>query len=207
MVARNRGTLMHFHIEMLLNGGVLEEPQSPEILQFRKFERDVIRALNFFPYRTEVCVFHLGLRVAGQIDALFKHEDGTFAIFDWKRSAAIRRVNDFANMDPPLDVWPDCNYYHYTLQLNMYRYILQTQYGLQVRSLHLGVFHPDRDIYEHVVLPLWDEDIERVVAHEMNVVLPMLQCREEENNENVPAAGGQSNQNQDGATMVRITDC
>ena len=35
------------------------------------------------------------------------------------------------------------NFHRYALQLNMYRYILQTEYGYNVVRMVLGVFHPE----------------------------------------------------------------
>ena len=89
-VARQRGTLMHRQIEWLLNGGSVDDP-NPEIQQF----------LDLFPsmvedgltiYRTELSVYHRGLNVAGQIDALFRDQDGHFVIIDWKRRPNLLRL-------------------------------------------------------------------------------------------------------------------
>ena len=54
----------------------------------------------------------------------------------------LKKVNPFQNMNEPLAHLPDCNYYHYCLQLNAYRYILETEYGFKVSEMLLGVFHP-----------------------------------------------------------------
>ena len=57
---------------------------------------------------------------------------------------------------------PDTNYWHYTLQLNIYKYILETKYGFNVKDLHLVVIHPDNvsENYEKIKLPhLKENDI------------------------------------------------
>ena len=50
----------------------------------------------------------------------------------------------------------DSNYWHYTLQLNIYKYTLETKYDLIVRDLHLVVIHPENDTnnYEKIKLPI-----------------------------------------------------
>jgi len=45
-------------------------------------------------------------------------------------------------MRPPLEHLPDCNYFHYCLQLNLYKYILESEYGMTVSAMYLGVVHP-----------------------------------------------------------------
>ena len=180
-IASARGTLMHFHIEMLLNGAILEEPLSAEITQFKEYEQEIILAQGYAPFRTELCVFHKELQVAGQADAVFRHVDGTYAIFDWKRSKEIKRRHPIGRtMGAPLDCFPDTNYYHYCLQLNIYKYILESEYGLRIRALHLGVFHPDRCTYEDIPLPVWGEKVLEVVRDQVTRVLPRLVQAEEE---------------------------
>jgi CRISPR/Cas system-associated exonuclease Cas4 (RecB family) len=38
---------------------------------------------------------------------------------------------------------PDTNYWHYCLQLNTYKAILEQKYGRKVRELYLVCLHPD----------------------------------------------------------------
>mgnify|MGYP007045556678 FL=1 len=38
---------------------------------------------------------------------------------------------------------PDTNYWHYCLQLNTYKAILEEKYGKKIRELHLVCLHPD----------------------------------------------------------------
>ena len=81
---------MHREIEWLLNGGSVDDP-SPEIQQF----------LDLFPsmvedgltiYRTELSLYHRALNVAGQIDALFRDQDGHFVIVDWNRKVDLSSI-------------------------------------------------------------------------------------------------------------------
>ena len=140
-VQSKRGTLLHHHAECLLNGVEVVQPHSPEFLQVQALCRALLlRGMQ--PHRTELCVFHCGLRVAGQIDALFLDAEGKFAVVDWKRVRCLQS----AGFDPlryPLDHLPDTNLWLYSLQLNLYRYILETEYGLAVSGMYLAVVHPE----------------------------------------------------------------
>ena len=84
-----RGTLSHYHAECLLNGVEVAEPHSPELAQIRALYRALLLR-GMTPHRTELCVFHCGLRVAGQIDALFLDADCELVIVDGKRVRNLR---------------------------------------------------------------------------------------------------------------------
>lgn len=161
-VQRNRGTLMHFHIEQSLNGCVIESPWSPEFEQFISLREQVIRD-HQFPFRTELSVYSKHLKVAGQIDAIFKQSDGTFAVWDWKR-CRILRYDSRSQMKEPFDHLADVNAWHYFMQLNIYRYILQADYGLPVSAMYLGVFHPSRSQPLFVRVPLMDDEIQLLLS-------------------------------------------
>ncbi len=74
-VARARGTLLHYQAESFLNGREIEEPHSAEFQQFLLIYDAIIRD-KMEVYRTEVNIFHCGLRCAGQPDCLCRDEDG-----------------------------------------------------------------------------------------------------------------------------------
>ena len=64
---------------------------------------------------------HVGLCVAGQLDALFSNDDGELCIWDWKRSKNVKFENPFRSLKEPLNHLAECNGYLYALQLNTYR--------------------------------------------------------------------------------------
>ena len=157
-VQRNRGTLMHFHIEQYLNGCVIEPPWSPEFEQFVILHEEITPA-HQTPFRTELSVYSRRLNVAGQIDAIFKETDGTFAVWDWKRCKLLR-YDSRSQMKEPLDHLADVNAWHYFMQLNIYRYILQNEYGLSVNAMYLGVFHPTRQQPLCVRVPFMEDEMQ-----------------------------------------------
>ena len=76
-------------------------------------------------------------------------------IYDWKRCREItktNRANKFAT-HPAIEHLPDTNFWHYALQLNIYKYILQTKYGKTVTDLYLIVLHPESQNYQRIKLP------------------------------------------------------
>ena len=167
LVQRSHGTLLHYHVEQFLNGASIEEPHSPEFQQFLYLHEDVI-APNFTVYRTEISLFHVGLQVAGQADCLCLDADGSIAIWDWKRSKEIR-MDSLRQMRAPLVHLPDSNYFHYALQLNLYRYMLESEYDLRVSRMLLGVVHPLRSSPLCLEIPRMDREVGLIVVeHEGN---------------------------------------
>jgi hypothetical protein len=76
---------------------------------------------------------------------VYENPDGTLSIYDWKRSKNITRINNFNKfaLPPQLCHLPDSNFWHYSLQLNIYRKILEEKYGKTITGLYLICIHPD----------------------------------------------------------------
>ena len=114
---------------------------------------------QFQPFRTEWLVFDDEHKVAGSIDMVYKKADGTLAIYDWKRVEDLKTENRFESGKGPVSHLPDTNYWHYSLQLNVYRYILQKHYGVVVSELALVVLHPTNTSWRVVRINLMDDEI------------------------------------------------
>lgn len=148
--AAERGTRMHRSIEAFYNGESTEEYRAdPEFVTFlTRFHADhPPDAVPGEPYRTEWEVFDEEHGVAGSVDMVFRDPGtGALAIYDWKRTKEIKKHNPYATGKGPLAGYPDCNFVHYSLQLNVYRHILETKYGVgRVEHLYLVAIHPNYD--------------------------------------------------------------
>ena len=141
--ASEAGTIMHLNIEYFYNGlDVDEDDSSLEWAYFKQFEEKVGSSLN--PYRTEWMVWDQELRLAGSVDMIFENPDGTLQIYDWKRSKEIKKDNrwDSALVDC-ISHLPNANFWHYSLQLNTYKYIIEKNYGKKVTDMFLVCLHPN----------------------------------------------------------------
>ncbi len=114
---------------------------------------------KFEPFRTEWLVFDEEHKVAGSIDMVYKKPDGTLAIYDWKRIEELKTENRFQSGLGPISHLPDTNYWHYSLQLNVYRYILQKHYGYVVSELALVVLHPNNSSWRVAKLNFMDDEV------------------------------------------------
>jgi ATP-dependent exoDNAse (exonuclease V) beta subunit len=168
--ASGKGTNMHLAIEQFLNGAVNRiDPavkETKEWLYFENFWKVVSTDLE--PYRTEWEVWDDEYKLTGSIDMVFRRKsDGAFVIHDWKRSKEIKMENNWDTALGPLAHLPSCNYYHYTLQLNIYRWFLQKHYGLTIMELCIVILHPNNDDYKIYTLPILEKE-----------VASMLDCRQ-----------------------------
>jgi ATP-dependent exoDNAse (exonuclease V) beta subunit len=161
------GTKMHLAIEQYLNGAFdiidTEVKESVEWKYFTSFWKKFGTDLE--PYRMEWEVWVEELRLAGSIDAVFrKKSDGTFVIYDWKRSKEIKTTNNFETAHYPLNHLPNTNYWHYTLQLNIYRWILETHYGMKISGLYLIILHPNNKSFIRMELNILTDEIQDMIA-------------------------------------------
>jgi len=134
-----------------------EPAAGPEWNYFCAYQRT--HGAAFEPFRTEWLVFDEEHKVAGSIDMVYKKSDGTLAIYDWKRAEEIKTENKFQSGVGPVDHLPDTNYWHYSLQLNVYRYILQKHYGYTVSELALVVLHPTNSSWRVIKVNMMDDEV------------------------------------------------
>tara|TARA_Y100000996_G_scaffold350090_1_gene289002 strand:+ start:475 stop:1212 length:738 start_codon:yes stop_codon:yes gene_type:complete len=152
--ARSEGTDLHNQIENFYNK--IEFKNSPELEKFMKFHEKFI-VKNYEPYRTEWRVFDEKKLLAGTIDMVYKKSNNKVFLFDWKRSkkiinsnGEIEKENPFENCLHGLGHMSSSDYNKYCLQQNIYKYILEKNYDLEVTSMNLLILHPYYQSY-HVV--------------------------------------------------------
>ena len=104
------------------------------------------------------------LKLAGSIDMLYKNPDGTFSIYDWKRSKEIiktNRWNKYSHTECISHI-PDTNYWHYCLQLNTYKALLEKNYGYQIKDMYLVCLHPNHKSYQRIKVADLQEDVKNL---------------------------------------------
>jgi hypothetical protein len=94
---------------------------------------------------------------------IFENTDGTIQIYDWKRCREIVYDTPFGKsaITPCISHLPDTNFWHYALQLNTYKYILENKYGKKVTGLYLVCMHPDNSnkSYQHIEVPFLEKEM------------------------------------------------
>jgi ATP-dependent exoDNAse (exonuclease V) beta subunit len=176
--AANLGTELHFHIECFMNNPYLEKGYTQKHLiehyknsensnkiysskEWKHFLSFVKKFPYLKPYRTEWKIYHDEWKISGSVDMVYLNKDGTISIYDWKRVKDIQEINQWNKYasSPLIPHIPDTNFYHYSLQLNIYKTILEQKYGQKVSSLYLIALYPDNPSYHRVQVPFLDEEI------------------------------------------------
>jgi ATP-dependent exoDNAse (exonuclease V) beta subunit len=142
-----------YEIYMADKGKVLENTP----LEWQYFINFIKDHQHLKPYRTEWTVYDEDAKIAGSIDMVYENPDGTLSIYDWKRAKLITRINNFNKfaLTPIICHLPDSNFWHYALQLNTYKHILETKYNKKITDLFLVRLHPEAEEknYELIKLP------------------------------------------------------
>lgn len=111
------------------------------------------------------------LKIAGQIDLMIK-DGNDITIIDWKTNKKIDQESYFDKntkkrqmMKFPLDNIQDCNFYHYTLQLSLYAYLLQ-KINPKFKIKKLVIVHFDHEGNEtEYQCDYLKDDVARMLLH------------------------------------------
>ena len=177
-VASQAGTFMHKQIEDFLNGKeeietlcqVCYKGDYVEVCDTIDISREwnyfqafymTQREAGFTPFRTEWRVYDIDARMAGTIDLVCACGDGTYEIYDWKRSNKVdpEEYNRWHSGKNGLEHLTDTSYIHYCLQQNLYRYMLERNYGIRISRMNLVVLHPQYSGYRIVPVPRMDKEV------------------------------------------------
>lgn len=141
--SRELGTELHKKIENYYQG-ILSIDDDKTFNLFKMFADKI----ELKPYRTEWAVYDLKHNIAGTIDFV-DYQNGEYIIYDWKRSEKIIDNGMPVKIDKngekgnyPLEHLENTPYYHYALQLSIYKFILENNYNMKISDLRLGIFHP-----------------------------------------------------------------
>lgn len=169
--SRELGTAMHQKIESYYQG-----KESGEDDAFRLF-KVFAEKVKLEPYRTEWAVYDTDYNIAGTIDFV-DYQNGQFTIYDWKRSDKIIangmpvKVSKYQEKGLyPLEHLENCAYYHYALQLSLYKFILEKNYDIKVSDLRLGIFHPSYDKPYVLKMPYLENEVKTLMELRSEVIL------------------------------------
>ena len=132
--SRDFGTLVHNNIESYINNQTYKDISDVRhaIKWMKKFKN-----LSEFIFYPEVIIYSTELGIAGSIDVLAKDtKNDTHIIIDWKTSKSISKSSFGGRMGihPITSHLMDCKYVHYSMQLSLYRYLIDEFYGIKISN-------------------------------------------------------------------------
>ncbi len=180
--SREVGTFLHSQIEayffnkpinystrFVYDGEYINIDKTVSIKEEMEYFRAFMRDTAITPFRTEWRICDVNLGIAGTIDLLAKNGD-SYDIYDWKRS---RKAS------PKETVWkfginglehvPDISFYHYAIQQNLYKYILEKNYGIKIANMYIVVMHSNFSTYYKYPIPKLDKEIKTIINKIPNI--------------------------------------
>lgn len=166
--AASAGTKLHYDIECYYNG----YPQQNDSVEYQYFLNFVEANKELVPYRTEWMIWDKELRFAGSIDMVYENPDGTLMIYDWKRSKEIKKTDRFLKFSTTecIEHLPDTNFWHYSLQLNTYKALIEKNYGKKVTRMCLVCLYPDNKNYQVFKVPNLQKEVSDLFKLRMSIL-------------------------------------
>lgn len=125
-------------------------PKLEKILNRTNSYIDKTNELNLVPLASEVIVWDKKLMVAGMIDQLFTTNEWKIIMVDWKTSKEIKRNWYKKFMKWLFSKYPDANYYHYSLQLSLYKYIIEKNTDLEIDAMYIWHFSAEKENFKNI---------------------------------------------------------
>ena len=132
--SRDYGTFVHKQIEDHVRG--LEDATDAKAKHGVEWLKNFINDRNC-DVHVEKIIFSEDLRLAGTMDVLiYLPESDEYIIIDWKTNKKIdtRSFRNKMGTHPVTSNIEDCKYNVYAFQLSLYRYLLETCYGLKIKQ-------------------------------------------------------------------------
>lgn len=98
--------------------------------------------------------------ISGTADLLLRGERG-IVLGDWKTNKEIKKYG-FKNAYPPISHLYDCNFVHYCLQLNIYRWLFESETNEIISEMKL--FHVMDDNIEVYDIPRMDNEVTKMLG-------------------------------------------
>jgi ATP-dependent exoDNAse (exonuclease V) beta subunit len=135
-----KGKEIHKSIEMFLKGESNHgnNPVIKNVITFMEIH-------DLVPFKTETVIYHEEMQIAGTIDALFQcRKTGKYFLVDWKTTKKLGFAEwYYSNGQEPFEDIQYCKFNTFSLQLQMYRYILESKYNIEIEFCF--IFAPKND--------------------------------------------------------------
>ncbi len=159
-----KGTLLHAFAENYWANKVFPYDES---IAINKFGEDVIKErldecirmfIEFYneaskslvPIAMELVIGDAEMGIGGMVDKLMWNEKmGELQIWDYKTNGKIRMKSEFGKrFKAPINFIQECEYESYSIQLNLYKYIIEKNTNLKIGRLYLVWIHEENEKFQ-----------------------------------------------------------
>lgn len=150
-----KGSKIHDLISQYYNDIPIIDPP-PLFKQFLRFEKKN----KLTPYRDEWTVFDAKTRIVGTVDMAFINQtNNTLVLYDWKITKSYKICQNLLYGNDILKDIPNTKYWKWTIQLNIYKKIIETTYQRKVSEIHALILQEEKKTYIDITLPIIDNII------------------------------------------------
>ena len=159
------GNTLHDYIENYLNNKIMPYPLvSPEGLKFEEIEEtykvmegyfhnfyeDTVKKGKLIPIKSELVVGDKDYMLCGMVDQLFWNvRYNWLEIWDWKTNTNLKMKDDFGNkMKDCIYMLDDCEFNTYSLQLSIYKHLIEKNTNLKIGRCNLVWFNENNPNYK-----------------------------------------------------------
>ena len=163
--ATYEGSTLHDYAENYLSNRIMPEPKvSPEGLKFEEIEEtyevmkqhfhnfynDTVAKGKLIPVKSELVIGDKDLMLCGMVDQLFWNERyQCYQIWDWKTNTKLRMKSDYGNkMKGPLYMLDDCEFNTYSLQLSVYKKMIEMNTNIKLGESNIVWFNEENQNYK-----------------------------------------------------------
>jgi hypothetical protein len=177
--ATYEGSTLHDYAENYLSNRIMPEPRvSPEGLKFEEIEEtykvmrqhfhnfydDTVAKGKLIPVKSELVIGDRNLMLCGMVDQLFWNErHQCYQIWDWKTNTKLRMRNDYGNkMKDCLYMLDDCEFNTYSLQLGVYKKIIEDNTNIKLGESHIVWFNEENQNYKIIKCKDYSEHVDNM---------------------------------------------
>ncbi len=157
--ACDRGHDFHSQAENFIKTGeILDGTYKDVILAFSKIKFPG-------PLKSEVMLFSPTHKIAGTADVVSFIDDINIELYDFKTNREIKNKSKYGNkLLHPLEHLDDCEINNYSIQLNLYKLMLE-EHGFKVKKIVLFHINPQTREIDTYKIPIIKKDIKKLLNH------------------------------------------
>jgi len=134
-----------------------------------KFYFDVKNKL--IPIRTEFVVYDKESLIGGMLDMLFYNiKYNVFQIYDWKTNKDFTKEEKSRHLLNELQLIEDCDLELYSLQLGIYKYIIEKNTGIKLGKSYIVWFSHNNSTYEIIEVKDRSYYVNKIIENRINEI-------------------------------------
>jgi len=131
---------------------------------FHNFYNDTVAKGKLIPVKSELVIGDIDLMLCGMVDQLFWNERyQCYQIWDWKTNTKLRMKSDYGNkMKGSLYMLDDCEFNTYSLQLSVYKKIIEMNTNIKLGESSIVWFNEENQNYKVITCNDYSDHVDTI---------------------------------------------